>query len=72
MAVFAALIAKILESPVVAGILIPSLSRALENFFKAQADRIEENSARKAAKAAKTAEELRLASIKLSDASRRP
>lgn len=64
-------LAKLVTSPLVAGILIPALSRAFESFFKKQADRIEEKAAVKAAKAAKTVEALRDASQKLSDATSR-
>jgi hypothetical protein len=66
-----ALAGKLISSPTVSGILIPVLSRALTDFFQRAANRVEESAAIRAAKAAKTAEELRLASKKLSDASRR-
>jgi hypothetical protein len=65
------ILAKTLSSPVVSGILIPTLSRALEGFFIRLSNQIEEKGALKQAKAAKTAEELRAASKRLSDATSR-
>ncbi len=52
-------------------VLVPALSKALADFFESHAKKLEEKSAVKTAKAASTAEELRIASRKLSDASSR-
>lgn len=73
-----AVLAKFLSSPVVAGVLIPSLSRALESFFSRLADGAEAKAAVIQAKAAgkiadnaERAEALRAASKRLSDNSQR-
>jgi hypothetical protein len=65
------LLSKLVTSPLLARIIVPALARALATFFQNQAAKIELRTAVKAAKAAKTSEELRLASSKLSDASAR-
>lgn len=62
---------KIAAHPFVARILLPAITSALTDFLNRQAGKLEVKTAVKAAKAAKTAEELRNASKKLSDASRR-
>lgn len=61
-------LAKVATNPIVVKILVPSLTNALSRVFHRWADRLEHNQAIKAARAAKTAEELRDASKKLSDA----
>lgn len=66
-----ALLARIATHPLVARVLIPSLAGALAEWFEKQANRIALNTAFKSARQAKTAEELRAASKKLSDASTR-
>lgn len=71
MTLIISVLAKIASSPIFVNVLVPSLARALESFFKAAASRIESRSAIKAAKAAKTAEELREASKRLTSASAR-
>jgi hypothetical protein len=64
-------IARLAASPLVARILIPAISNALHQFFESQAKKLETRGAVKAAKAAKTAEQIREASKRLSDASTR-
>lgn len=62
------ILGKVVTQPWVANILVPSIARALVSLFERGAQRLEVKSAVKAAKAAQTAEELRNASKKLSDA----
>lgn len=66
-----ALLSKIVTNPVVANLIIPSLSRAFANFFQNQAAKLELKNAVKTARIAKTSEELRVASKRLSDATDR-
>ncbi len=64
-------IAKLASSPVFVNVIAPWIARGLTAFFEHQAARLETKGAVTQAKAAKTAEELREASKRLSDASRR-
>ncbi len=64
-------LAKLATHPLVVSVLVPSLTKALENFFERAAGRCERRSAVTQAKAAKTAEELREASRRLSDSTAR-
>ena len=71
-------LSKVISSPVVANVLVPTLAKALSEYFQRQANRLEEKAANTQAKAAgkiadnaKRAEALRLASIKLTEATRR-
>lgn len=64
-------IAKVVSNPVVRKVIIPAVGRALEKVFDKAIGRIKTKSAVKAAKAAKTVEELREASKKLSESSAR-
>lgn len=66
-----AFILRVSSHPFVQGVMVPAVSHVLAGAASKLANRIEESSAIKAAKAAKTAQELRDASIRLSDASRR-
>lgn len=66
-----ALLAKIASYPLVVQVLIPALAGALARFLEDQASRIKISDAVADAKKAKTQEELREASRKLSDASAR-
>lgn len=66
-----ALLARLASSPLVSRLLIPALSQYLAEFFYRKARESEYAAALKRAKVGKTAEEIRLASKKLSDASRR-
>ncbi len=71
MLILAGLIAKLAESPLVANVLFPSIVRFLTNFFEAHAKRIELSGAVQAVKGAQNAEQLRLASKRLTDATAR-
>jgi len=71
MAPICSLLAKLAESPVVQSILVPSIVKLLSSFFESTARKLEIRSAVRAAKAAKKAEELRDASKRLSDSTRR-
>lgn len=66
--VILSILGRVVTQPWVAGILIPSLSKALVSLFERGAQRLEVKTAIKTARAAETAEELRVASKKLSDA----
>jgi len=65
------LLFKILSSPLIAKILIPAVTGAITSFLEARSRDIERRAAIKAAKAAKTVEELREASRRLSNTTRR-
>lgn len=68
---FLSLLAKIASHPLVAGVLIPSIAQAIQGFLEKMASRCERRAAVTQAQAAKTAEELRDASKRLSDSTRR-
>ncbi len=67
----ASLIAWASASPLIQRILVPALTEALTRFFEKQASKIEARGAVKAAKSAKTAEQIRDASKRISDATAR-
>jgi hypothetical protein len=71
MPVLAWLVGKLAASPLISRLLIPAIAKALGDFFARQADRIDLRAAVKTVRAAKTAEEMRNASKKLSDATNR-
>lgn len=64
-------LARLATSPIVASVLIPALSDALSKFFARQADRLELRAAIRVAKVGKTADDLRDASKRLTDAASR-
>lgn len=66
MTTFLTLLARIVSLPVVSKVLMPAISRALEDFFTGQIQNLEWDLVVRAAKTAKTKEELRVASEKLS------
>lgn len=66
-----AFLSRLATSELATKVLVPSISAALVTFFTKAANRIEDKAVNRAALAAKTSEELREASKKLSDASSR-
>lgn len=71
MAVLLAWLTKIATHPLMAVIIIPAVRGALENALRSRAATIELRSAVRSAKDAKTVEELKEASRRLTDSSRR-
>lgn len=61
----------LVDSPLFQKLVVPILGNALARFFESQAKRLEVKAAVKSAKAASTADQLREASKKLTDATNR-
>lgn len=72
MTLILAWLADLVSSPLVTKLVVPILGDALAKFFEKRAAALEVKSAVKAASAAKTAEEFREASRRLTEASNRP
>jgi hypothetical protein len=64
-------LADLFTSPLITKLLVPVLGDAIAKFFERQATRLETKAAVKSARAASTADQLREASKKLTDASNR-
>ncbi len=64
-------LASLIENPLVQKLIIPVLGDAIAKFFERQAAKLQLKLAVRAAKTAKTVEDLREASKKLTDASNR-
>lgn len=64
-------IAAITSHPLFQGVIRPGFENAVKSFLEGAANKLELRSAVASAKAAKTAEDLRAASVRLTDASRR-
>jgi hypothetical protein len=62
----------LVEGPIFQKLIVPILGNAIARFFERQAAKLELKSAVKSAKAASTADQLREASKRLTDASNRP
>lgn len=68
---FLRFVAKVVSHPVVARVIVPAVSRALERIFDRAGKKLQTKTAVKAAKAAKTIQEFDDAARKLADAAAR-